>query len=178
MSILLKNIVRFFLFIFVQVFVLNKIPPIHQFIVPYIYFLFILWLPFSVSRFYLMLIAFIFGLSLDLLMGTPGIHAAPCVFIAFVRPFLLSLLLPQETTELSYLEPGVKNMGLAPYAVYVLLLTFFHHIYLVLIEWLEFGNFMYFFGKVTATTAISLLLIFLIELFFYRKGKFRTNKEY
>lgn len=178
MSLLLKNIIRFFLFIFVQVFVLNKIPPIHQFIVPYIYFLFILWLPFSVARFYLMLIAFFYGLALDLLVGTPGIHAAPCVLIAFLRPYLLNILLPQETTELSYLEPGINSMGWAPYAVYVLFLTFFHHSYLVLIEWLEFGNFSYFFGKVTATTAISLLMIFLLELFFYRKGKYRTNKAY
>ena len=39
MSKLVKNIVRFILFILVQVFVLNQIPPLHHLINPYIYFL-------------------------------------------------------------------------------------------------------------------------------------------
>ncbi|TMI81554.1 MAG: rod shape-determining protein MreD, partial [Bacteroidetes bacterium] len=46
MSDLVKNIFRFALFILVQWFVLFKVPPLHRFIVPYIYYLFILWLPF------------------------------------------------------------------------------------------------------------------------------------
>ena len=48
MSELLKNIIRFIIFILFQVFILNKIPPLHQFITPYLYFLFILWLPFKI----------------------------------------------------------------------------------------------------------------------------------
>ncbi len=50
MSELLKNIFRFILFIFVQVFILFKMPPLHRFITPYLYYLYILWLPFSMSR--------------------------------------------------------------------------------------------------------------------------------
>lgn len=175
MSELLRNIIRFILFLLVQAFVLNKIPPLHQFIVPYLYFIFILWLPFSINRFFLMLVAFIFGLSLDFLTGTPGLHAAPCVLIAYLRPFLVNLLLPQESVELSYIEPSIKSMGWAPYSIYVLLLTFIHHFYLVFIEWLQFDDMLYLLGKVTGTTAVSILLIFLTEMLFFRKGKYRTN---
>ncbi|GAC1536825.1 MAG: rod shape-determining protein MreD [Sediminibacterium sp.] len=175
MSELLKNIVRFVLFILFQVFILNEVPPLHQFIVPYLYFLFILWLPFNINRFFLLLIGFVFGLSLDYFTGTPGLHAAPCVLIAYIRPFFLSLLIPQETTEQSYAEPGIKSMGWAPYSLYIGVLTFIHHFYLVLIEWLQFGNFVYFIGKVAGTTAVSLLLIFLTEMLFSRKGRYRTN---
>ena len=50
MSELLKNTIRFILFILVQVFILFKMPPLHRFITPYLYFLFILWLPFNPSR--------------------------------------------------------------------------------------------------------------------------------
>lgn len=163
------------LFIFFQVFILNEVPPLHQFIVPYIYFLFILWLPFNINRFALLIIAFIFGTILDYFTGTGGLHAAPCVLIAYLRPYLLNLLIPQDTTENSYLEPSIKSMGWAPYSVYVVLLTVMHHILLVLIEWLQFGNFVYFIGKVAGTTAISLLLIFITEMLFFRKAKFRTN---
>ena len=174
MSNLLKNIIRFILFILFQVFILNKVPPLHQFIIPYLYFLFILWLPFSINRFFLLVISFVFGLSLDYFTGTQGLHAAPCVLIAYVRPFLLNLLIPKETTEQSYIEPGPKSMGWAPYALYIGVLTFLHHFYLVLIEWLQFGNLVYFLGKVASTTAISLLLIFITELLFNRKGRYRT----
>jgi hypothetical protein len=85
-------------------------------------------------------------------------------------------LIPQETTEQSYIEPGVKSMGWAPYGLYIGVLTFVHHFFLVLIEWLQFGNFVYFIGKVLGTTAISLLLIFITELLFTRKGKYRANQ--
>ena len=61
MSELLKNIIRFILFIFVQVFILFKMPPLHRFISPYLYYLYILWLPFSMSRAGLMSLAFLFG---------------------------------------------------------------------------------------------------------------------
>lgn len=175
MSTLVKNIFRFVLFILVQAYVLDKVPPLHQFVKPYIYFLFILWLPFNIHRLALMLLAFVFGLSMDYFSGTPGLHAAPCVLIAYLRPFLLNVLLPQEKTEMSYGEPGIKSLGFAPYSVYIVLLTFVHHTYLVLIEWLQFGDFLFFIGKVAATTAVSLLLIFIAEMLFYRKARFKTN---
>jgi len=38
---LLKNIIRFAVFILFQVYVLNKIPHLHRFITPYLYYLFI-----------------------------------------------------------------------------------------------------------------------------------------
>jgi hypothetical protein len=175
MSNLVKNIIRFALFILFQVFVLGKIPPLHQFVVPYLYFLFILWLPFKIARGALTLLGFLFGLGLDLFTKTPGLHAAACTLIAYVRPFLISLLMPKEATEIGYSEPSITSMGFVPYAVYVLVLTFLHHSYLVFLEWLHFGNFLYFLGKVFATTAISLLLILITETLFVRKAKYRTN---
>jgi hypothetical protein len=175
MSLLVKNIIRFILFILVQVYVLSQIPPLHQFISPYLYFLFILWLPFTTSRFSLLLVSFLLGITLDYFLGTPGLHAAPCVLVAYLRPFLINILISQEGAELNYAEPSIKSMGFAPYSLYVLVFTFIHHFYLVLIEWLHFGNFLYFIGKVTATTGVSLLLIFITEMLFFRKQKFRTN---
>lgn len=175
MSDLLKNIFRFAFFILLQVFVLDKIPPLHRFIVPYLYFLYILWLPFKLSRAALCLIAFLFGLTLDFFTKTPGLHAAACVLIAYIRPFVIGILMPKEATEISYSEPSITSMGFMPYAVFVLTLTFFHHLYMVFLEWLQFGNVWFFLGKVFATTAISFLLILITEMLFVRKGRYRTN---
>lgn len=176
MNPVIKHIIRVILFILLQVFVLNTIPPLHQFIVPYLYFLFILWLPIGTSRVALLLISFVFGLTLDYFTGTLGLHASPCLLIAYLRPFLLQLLLAQETAEAGYKEPGHQTMGWVPYITYAGLLALIHHICLVLIEWLQFGDFIYFIGKVLGTTAISLLLILIAELLVPRREALRTGK--
>lgn len=175
MSNLVKNTIRFVLFILVQVYVLFQIHPLHQFIVPYLYFLYILWLPFNTPRITLTMIGFMFGLSLDYFAKTPGLHSAPCILVAYLRPFLINILIRQEGSEQNYRSPSVTSMGLAPYATYVIILTIVHNGYLVFLEWLHFGSILYFMGKVLATTGVSLLLIFVTELLFYRKEKFRTN---
>lgn len=175
MSDLLRNIIRFAVFILVQVYVLNKIPALHRFVNPYLYYLFILWLPFNISRFWLLVVAFFLGLSLDYFTNAPGLHAAACVLIAYLRPFLINVLTPRDKSEFNYREPSPRALGWVPYATYVLILTVVHHGYMVFLEWLQFGSFLDFLIKVVATTGISLLLIFVTELLFPRNLKFRTN---
>lgn len=175
MSELLRNIVRLALFILVQVYILNKIPHLHRFITPYLYYLFILWLPFSISRLGLLVIGFLTGLILDYFMMTPGLHAAACVLIAYVRPFVITILTPKDTSDFNYREPSPRAMQWTPYFVYVFILTLLHHGYMLFLEWLEFGKFLDFLIKVVATTGISMLLIFTVELLFPRRLKFRTN---
>lgn len=175
MSDLVKNIFRLIIFIVVQVYVLDKLPPLHRFVIPILYFLFILWLPFSLSRLGLLLVAFVTGLTLDYFTLTPGLHASACVLIAYVRPFIINILIPKDTTEFNYSEPSPRAMGWAPYSVYVFILTILHHTYLTLLQWLQFGTFFGFAIKVLSTTGISLLLIFTVELLFPRKLRYRTN---
>ncbi len=175
MSDLVKNIFRLILFITVQVFLLNKIPFLHRFIVPYLYFLFILWLPFSTPRIALLFIGFATGLILDYFKMTPGLHAAACVLIAYVRPFIIQLLITKETTEINFHEPSPRGLGWGPYMVYAFILTFLHHLYPTLLQWLQFGSFLDFIIKTGATTAISMLLIITVELLFPRRLKYRTN---
>jgi hypothetical protein len=175
MSDLVRNTIRFVLFILVQYYVLFQIRPLHQFVVPYIYYLYVLWLPFSLGRMSLMLVSFLFGLTLDYFTQTPGLHAAACTLIAYLRGFVVNILIPQEGAEQNYKSPSPVSMGWAPYAIYVLVLTLLHHTYLVLLEWLQFGSFLFFLGKVLATSGISLMLVLITELLFFRKEKFRTN---
>lgn len=177
MSSVVKNIIRFALFLLVQVYVLDKIPQLHRFITPYLYFLFVLWLPFSISRTGLMLAGFVIGLSLDYFTMTPGLHAAACVLIAYIRPFIITVLMPKDIAEFNYREPSPKAMGWTPYIIYILVLTLLHNGYLVFLEWMSFGSFLDFIIKVLGTTIISLLLIFTVELLFPRRLKYRTNVE-
>ncbi|HPG12406.1 MAG TPA: hypothetical protein PLU37_12815 [Chitinophagaceae bacterium] len=110
-----------------------------------------------------------------LFMMTPGLHAAACLLIMYVRPFLINILTPKDISEFNYKEPSPKAMQWTPYMVYVVILTLLHHFYMILLEWLSFGTFLDFLIKVVATTGISLLMIFAVELLFPRRLKFRTN---
>lgn len=62
-------------------------------------------------------------------------------------------------------------MGPVPYGTYLVILTLLHHFYLILLEWMQFGNFLYFIGKLVATSLVSLLLIMITDLFLNRKSK-------
>ena len=175
MTTLVKNIFRFILLILVQVYVLDKIH-LHYLITPYLYFLFILWMPFKLSKTAQMLLAFALGLTLDSFRHNPGFHAAACVLMAYIRPFLISILIPQEGADTNYEEPSVKSMGGSlPYMVYVGLLSLIHHGWLFFLEALQFGNFWYFIVKTLLSTLISMALVVIAELLFSRKQQFRTN---
>ena len=175
MSDLVKNTIRLALFILVQVYVLDKIPHLHRFVVPYLYFLFLLWLPFTLPRMGLLAIGFLTGITLDYFKMTPGLHTAACLLVVYIRPFLINVMMPKETTEINYHEPSPRAMGWGPYLIYAFILTLLHHTYLVMLEWLQFGSFLHFLIKVGATTAISMLLIITVELLFPRRQRYRTN---
>jgi len=122
-----------------------------------------------------MLLAFVLGFALDCFSNSYGMHAAACVLIAYLRPFLINLLISQEGAESNYNEPSMQSMGFTPYLTYLTILTFIHHTFLYFLQALQTGGYFYFFLKSLISTAISLLLILLIELLFPRKQRFRTN---
>jgi hypothetical protein len=174
MSPFVKYTVRFAVFILLQHLLLKQ-APLWSFVTPYIYFLFILWLPFSMSRPTLMVLAAVYGLAMGYLALKPGIYAAVCVLLAYLRPFIISILLPREAAEMNFAEPSHRSMGLAPYAVYVVTLTLVHHGYLIFLEWLQVGHFWFFLKKILATTVVSMALIAVAEIFVVRKQKTRSS---
>lgn len=175
MSSVIKNIFRLVVFILIQVYVLNQIPPLHQYVIPYLYYLPLLWLPFSISRQWLLIIGFLTGLTLDFFTMQIGVHAAACTLVVYLRPFVINVITPKDTSEFFYREPSPQALRWAPYMIYIGVLTVAHHTYMTFLQWLQFGSFWGFLIKIFTTTAISLLLIFLVELLFPRRLRFRTN---
>lgn len=175
MSSLVKHIVRFFLFVLVQVFVLYEVPPLHHLVTPYLYFLYILWLPFKLGRRSQMVLAFTLGFAVDSFTKTYGLHMVPCVFIAYLRPFLINLLITREGAESNYSEPSIRSMGFAPYFTYITILTFLHHVTLFFLQSMQTGGYWYFLVKALLSTAVSLVLILLTELIFGRRQRVKAN---
>jgi hypothetical protein len=80
-------------------------------------------------------------------------------------------MVPKDTRELAVGSPSVRTMGGTSYFLFLALLTFFHHTWLVLLEWMTFANFGYFVGKVLASTVVTLALMLVTELIFRPVGK-------
>jgi rod shape-determining protein MreD len=168
MSILLRNIIRFVLLLLLQVFVLNKIL-VHQLVSLELYMLFILLLPFNIPRPALMLLGLLLGLSLDMFMNTMGIHAFACVFMAYLRPFIINILSPQGGFETNMKTPSMISMGISQFLTYVSILVLLHHLALFPLEVFGFGNMGYLLAKIFFSTIASLVLIVLYELLFFSK---------
>jgi rod shape-determining protein MreD len=81
---ILKNTGRFIVLLLLQVLIVKNIN-LGRYFIFFPYVLFILLLPFHTSKPIAMLIAFIYGLCVDLFYDTQGMHASACVFLAFCR---------------------------------------------------------------------------------------------
>jgi rod shape-determining protein MreD len=93
--VIIINLVRFILLIFLQVFLLKNIS-LYNLSTPYLYILFVLLLPFEIPNLLLFLLAFILGLIVDAFYDTPGLHAASCVLLAFVRVLFISITVQKD----------------------------------------------------------------------------------
>jgi hypothetical protein len=123
-------------------------------------------MPFSTGRVALLITGFVLGIILDVFTKTPGLHTSASLLVAYLRPFLINLMVPKDTRELAVGSPSIQTMGTASYILFITLLTLFHHGWLVFIEWMSFGSFLFFLGKVFLSTIVTLLLILITELIF------------
>src|SRR5688572_9031372 len=95
---LLSFFMRFLVLLAVQVVVLNNIQ-FSGFINPFVYIMFIMMLPVRIPKSLLLILAFITGLVVDMFSNTMGMHAAACVFMAYIRPGLLRIMAPRDGYE-------------------------------------------------------------------------------
>lgn len=168
---MIRNLVRyplqFILLILVQVLVLNNIQ-FSGYINPFLYILFILWLPVETPNPILMVLAFLMGLSIDIFSETLGLHTSAAVFLAFCRPFILKTISPRDGYELNQI-PSMNQLGTSWFLIYALLCTFAHHFFLFFVEVFSFDNFFNTLGRVIASTFFSLILIVITQFFSFNK---------
>ena len=124
------QIVRFIILVLLQVLVLNHINFL-GYINPFLYPLFILAFPLTGNKNLLIFLAFVIGLTIDMFGDSGGVHAAACLFIAWVRPVVL-----KYSFGVSY-ELNTLKISAAPITkqvVYVVSMVFLHHLLLFSME--------------------------------------------
>ena len=133
-----KYIIYFIFLVLLQVTVLNHINFMDH-INPYLYILFILALPFSVSKSGVLLLSFLMGFTIDIFVGTPGINTAATVFLGFLRNILLPFLEPRDGYEPGT-HPSVAEYGWAWYMRYAVALVVLHHVALFFLDAFSLKN--------------------------------------
>jgi rod shape-determining protein MreD len=165
-SVIFWNSVRFILAVVAQVLVCNHID-FMGYINPLVYIYFILLFPLNANRSLFLVIAFIFGLTVDMFSDTGGAHAAACLIIAYIRPFILRF-----SFGISYEHQSVKleNTAFGQRMVYITTMTLIHHFFFFI---LEIFNISYIVTILKNTAFFSIFTILIIALsitFFSRKN--------
>lgn len=166
---IIRNIIRFFVLVFVQVLIIKNIE-LGRFINPFIYLLFIIILPFETPKWLLLVSAFLLGISIDAFYDTAGMHAAATVFMAYIRPSVLKLFSPRDGYEFGT-QPTVQYLGIVWFISYAGILIFMHHLVLFYIEIFRFSEFFTTFLKVIISAIFSLIIITVVQYLFNRKAE-------
>ncbi len=167
-KIILSNVFRFFILLALQVFVLKAVVlpiygrPSFQVL---LYPLFIMILPFNTHRLVLMLLAFVLGLLVDVFYTPLGLHAGALVFMAYARPWILSLMAPRDGYNMNQ-SPTWKRMGRNWFLKYAATLLFIHTFFYFSLEAFTFVYIVDILLQTVTSFFISMLFIIIFMLAF------------
>ena len=161
------NIFRFVLLILLQLFVLNNIQ-FSGFVNPFLYILFILLLPFEISGWFILVLAFFTGLVIDFASNILGYHTIATVFMAYFRIHLLRFIAPHDGYEPG-MSPTVSSLGFSWFSKYAVILTLSHHLVLFLIESFKLNDLLPAVLRASASAVFTLLLIAVYQFLTIRK---------
>ncbi|MCU0441858.1 MAG: rod shape-determining protein MreD [Bacteroidia bacterium] len=153
----------------VQLLVVNNIE-LSGYINPFVYVAFLLSLPVSVKPWQMVLISFLTGAIMDSFSSTPGLHMAACNAMGFLRIYYLRATTNKEDQE-GRMIPSISQKGIVWFTVYGFSMIFIHHLVLFFLEIYGFHEFFTTLLRVLLSTLVSLLLIVIGQLLFFRSAK-------
>jgi len=166
MNDIIRNILAFILFTFFQVFLLDELE-LFNIAPPFPFLLFIFMLPTSIPTPLLYIITFATGLIVDILSGSPGLHAFSCVFAIALRGQVI--LATMSSHYRSATEISLNSQASSWYVTYLLTLIIAHHTVYYLLEAMVQYNFLYTVMKIIVGSLYTFVLSYMLALLFYKK---------
>ena len=139
-----------------------------EYLNPFIYLYFIIYYPIKNNRSVFIILAFIYGLLIDLFSDTHGIHAASTLCIAYFRPYLLKLFF-----GMAYEHQVVKfnSLELKQNIFYLFSMIIIHHIILFTLEVFDLSKFNLIFDNIISNSIFTFTSVYVLYEFLMRKFK-------
>jgi hypothetical protein len=168
-DVIVVNVLRFLGLFLVQVLILINVDINTSYVNLYIYPLFLLLLPIKIQKNLLLIIAFFLGIAVDMFYDTSGIHAASCVFVAYLRSGVLTVIEPRGSYEGNQ-APTKRNFGAGWFFQYVGILLFIHLFLIFLLEAFSFAGFGFTLLKTLLSFILSMVLVAIYAYLFNPKN--------
>lgn len=166
---ILTYLLRFIGIVLLQLLVINNIE-LSSYINPYVYISFILLLPVNTRAWHVVIISFLTGAVIDAFSSTPGLHIAACNLMGYLRIHYLKSTTTKEDME-GRVIPSVAQKGIVWFSVYGFVMIFIHHTLLFFLEIYGFHEFFATLSRIVLSTLVTLLLIIVGQLLFFRTQK-------
>ncbi len=156
-------VLRFIVVILLQGLILRRIPlggAHFNYISILFYPVLILLLPMKTSKSLLLIISCILGLVIDLFYESPGVHMSACVFIAFLRPWLLKSMEPRGGYPVNS-SPTAHDFGMVWFMQYSGILLFLFLFFYFSVEVFTYTRFIEILLKTVSSFVVSFLAILL-----------------
>lgn len=166
----MKTVVEYGLLIiltfFLQVFLLNNLQ-VNTYVHPSIFLTFIILLPMEMKGSWVLLLASGVGVAMDFLTGSPGIYTISTLFVAFIRPLVLLVMV--GTQELH--DGGVPSslrLGFKRFFNYTFTMVFMMDLIFYTLEKLSLDMFHITLLRVLLSTIVSTILIYICQAVFVK----------
>ena len=152
-----KQIGRYFLVMLLQVLLFDQLQLLgvcH----PYIYILCLLMMPITLPHSADMIIGAVVGLIMDIFCNSLGVHTASCIFIMFIRPYLIGAIVNDKDRLNEQIT--LRTLGMEALLKYVVILVLAHHLMVFLLAAWSWSHI----GFVLMETIVSCLITISIIL--------------
>jgi len=146
-----KQIGRYFLVMLLQVLLFDQLQLLgvcH----PYIYILCLLMMPITLPHSADMIIGAVVGMIMDIFCNSLGVHTASCIFIMFIRPYLIGAIVNDKDRLNEQIT--LRTLGMEPLLKYVVILVLAHHLMVFLLAAWSWSHI----GFVAVETIVSSLI--------------------
>ncbi len=168
MTIVIRHIIRFLIIGLLQVLIFNQIEvPWGVQFMPYPLFIFLL--PIELGVVYLLLIAFGFGMFIDALSDTFGLHTSALLAFAYFKPMFFKLFSPRDGYE-SSVENSYSDLGLGWLIRTYGLLLLIHHFWFFMMESFKVNDILFTLQKTALSFVASFILSMVLQFLLISKS--------
>ena len=160
-----KQIGRYILVMLLQVLLFDQLQ-LFGVCHPYIYILCLLMMPITLPHSVDMIIGAVAGLVMDIFCNSLGVHTMACIFLMFIRPYLLSALV-NDKDRLNE-QISLRTLGAEAMFRYVAILVVLHHLMVFMLAAWSWSHI----GFVLLETIVSSVLT-IVVIFGYNVLKYR-----